>query len=35
MEFDFPEQQGTGVEKLIPNASPDVLEVITKMIAYD
>jgi len=23
MEFDFPEQNGTGLEKLIPNASPE------------
>lgn len=35
MEFDFPEQQGSGIVKLIPNASPDVQEIITKMLYYD
>lgn len=35
MEFDFAEQEGTGIEKLIPNASPDVTEIIVKMLMYD
>jgi hypothetical protein len=35
MEFDFPEQEGTGIAKLIPNASPEVQEIITKMLYYD
>lgn len=35
MEFDFEDKEGTGIEKLIPNVSPDVLDVITKLIWYD
>jgi hypothetical protein len=35
MEFDFEEKEGTGIEKLIPNASPDVMDVISKLILYD
>jgi len=35
MEFDFKEQEGTGIEKLIPNASQEVLEIITKLLHYD
>ncbi len=36
MEFDFKEQVGTGIEKLIPaNVSPDVQEIIVKLLAYD
>jgi len=35
MEFDFPEQEGTGIEKLIPNSSPEVQDIITKMLCYD
>jgi renal tumor antigen len=36
MEFDFKEQVGTGIEKLIPaNVSTDVQEIIVKLLAYD
>lgn len=35
MEFDFEEKEGTGIEKLLPNASPDVMDVISKLILYD
>jgi len=36
MEFDFPQMEGTGIEKLLPkNAHPDASEIIIKMLAYD
>jgi len=36
MEFDFKEQVGTGIEKLIPaNVSTDFQEIIVKLLAYD
>jgi len=28
MKFDFPKKEGTGISKLIPNASPDFLDVV-------
>lgn len=35
MEFNFPKKEGTGVAKLIPNVSPDVTDVITKLLVYN
>ena len=35
MEFNFPPKEGSGIAKLIPNVSPDVQEIITKMLIYD
>ena len=35
MEFNFGKKEGTGVAKLIPNASPDVQDVITKLLVYN
>jgi renal tumor antigen len=35
MEFNFPQKEGTGIGKLIPNVSPEVQEIITKMLNYD
>lgn len=35
MEFNFPPQQGTGIDKLLPNASKDCLDLIKKLLAYD
>lgn len=35
MEFNFPMKEGTGIEKLIPNVSPEVQEIITKLLHYD
>ena len=35
MEFDFPYKEGSGIAKLIPNCTPDVQEIITKMLYYD
>jgi len=35
MKFNFEPKQGTGIAKLIPNVSPDVQEIISKMLTYD
>ena len=35
MEFNFPPQEGTGVLKLLPHASEEVKDLITKMLIYN
>eukprot|EP00929_Paragymnodinium_shiwhaense_P111623 TRINITY_DN79969_c0_g1_i1.p1 TRINITY_DN79969_c0_g1~~TRINITY_DN79969_c0_g1_i1.p1 ORF type:complete len:551 (+),score=165.83 TRINITY_DN79969_c0_g1_i1:125-1777(+) len=35
MDFNFPEKKGTGLERLIPHADPEVIELIKKLIKYD
>ena len=35
MEFNFPKKEGTGIAKLIPHVNPEVVDVITKMLAYN
>lgn len=35
MEFNFDPKPATGITKLIPNASPEVQEIITKLLVYD
>lgn len=35
MEFNFPKKEGTGIAKLIPHVSPDVQDVIIKMLVYN
>ncbi|KAK3583310.1 hypothetical protein CHS0354_038920 [Potamilus streckersoni] len=35
MNFNFPTKKGTGIERLLPNASPDSIELIYKMCTYD
>lgn len=35
MEFNFGNKEGSGIAKLIPNVSPDVQEIITRMLSYD
>jgi len=35
MEFNFPKVEGTGVIKLIPHASPDVQDLIQKLLVYN
>ena len=35
MEFNFGQKSGSGIAKLIPNASPDAQEIIVKMLAYN
>jgi len=35
MDFDFPEKKGTGLERLVPHADSDLVEIIKKLIRYD
>ena len=35
MDFDFPVKQGTGITKLLPHASPDALDLMTKLLTYN
>ena len=35
MEFNFPSVEGSGIIKLIPHASPDVQDLITKLLVYN
>jgi len=35
MEFDFPPTVGSGINKLLPNASDDVKDLINKMLIYN
>merc|ERR1712139_245370 len=35
MDFNFPDQQGTGIEKMIANAPPECTDLIQKLLAYN
>ena len=35
MEFDFPPKRGTGLEKLLPNATKDCIDLLYKLLTYD
>jgi len=35
MDFNFPDKKGTGIERLIPHADPDLVELMKKLIRYD
>lgn len=35
MDFNFPEKKGTGVERLVPHADPDLLDLLNRLIRYD
>mmetsp|Transcript_4312 Transcript_4312/g.6634 ORF Transcript_4312/g.6634 Transcript_4312/m.6634 type:complete len:571 (-) Transcript_4312:7-1719(-) len=35
IDFNFPPKEGTGIAKLIPHASPDCVELIMKLLAYN
>jgi len=35
MDFNFPEKKGTEIERLIPHAEPDLVELMRKLIKYD
>jgi serine/threonine protein kinase len=35
MEFNFPQVEGTGIPKLIPQASPEVVDLIQKLLIYN
>ncbi|CAJ1356616.1 unnamed protein product [Effrenium voratum] len=35
MDFNFPEKKGTGIERLIPHAEPECVELMQKLLKYD
>lgn len=35
MNFNFPAKQATGFEKYLPNASPEFLDLLKKMLEYN
>jgi len=35
MDFNFPEKKGTGIERLVPHAAPELVELMKKLIRYD
>lgn len=35
MNFNFPAKEGTGLARLLPNATPEGLDLITRLLAYD
>lgn len=35
MDLDFPPKEGSGIEKLIPHAAPECVELICKLLAYN
>ncbi|GBG91254.1 hypothetical protein CBR_g52140 [Chara braunii] len=35
MDFSFPPKEGSGIEKLIPHAQPECVELINKLLAYN
>lgn len=35
MNFQFPERVGTGLDRLLPNANPEAMELISRMLAYN
>ena len=35
MDFNFPPKEGTGIPKLIPHASPECIDLICKLLAYN
>jgi len=35
MDFNFPEKKGTGIERLIPHAEPECVELMQRLLRYD
>lgn len=35
MEFNFPPKKGTGLEKLLPNATKDCIDLLYRLLTYD
>ena len=35
MDFNFPQKSGSGIEKLIPHATPECIDLINKLLAYN
>lgn len=34
-DFNFPSKKGVGFEKLLPNASKELIDLLYKLLAYD
>jgi renal tumor antigen len=35
MNFNFPQKTGTGIDKLLPNGTPDAIDLIKKLLVYN
>ena len=35
MEFNFPYEAGTGIDKFLTNASPECIDLIKQLLIYD
>ena len=35
MDFNFPQKDGTGIAKMVPHVTPDCVDIISKLLAYD
>lgn len=35
MEFNFPKKEGTGISGLIPHVSPELVDMIKQLLAYN
>lgn len=35
MDFNFPEKKGTGIDRLIPHAEPELIDLMKRLIRYD
>jgi len=35
MDFNFPDKKGTGIERLVPHAAPELVELMRKLLRYD
>lgn len=34
-DFNFPQRKGIGFERLLPNATKDLIDLLYKLLAYD
>lgn len=35
MEINFPQKKGKGLDKLLPNVTPDVKDILKRLLEYD
>lgn len=35
MEFNFPQEKGTGIEKYLPHASKECIDLLKSLLTYD
>lgn len=35
MEFNFPQEKGSGIEKYLPHATPECIDLIKLLLIYD